>query len=204
MALIACTACKSCLISSPLPSSIDHDYCGVKTTQHSDTPAASAFTLFINRDDLTIPSQSVFAVVEYAEHIFKAFVVKDGKHINPSEKLRSRMIMEVCHHFVVNESCHLLDVFGDHDPWMNEVVFDEDHRMKLIKYTAEKYFTLRLFTYDKRYCQTLIQNAQQSDRFHLTKTELQYLYWRHFEFSIHSNVQCLVFVLTERIYTLGF
>ena len=85
MALIACTACKKCLISSPLPSSIDHDYCGAKTTQHSDTPAASAFTLFINRGGLTIPSQSVFAVVKYAEHIFKAFVVKDGKHINPSE-----------------------------------------------------------------------------------------------------------------------
>ena len=49
MALIACTACKSYLISSPLPLSIDHDYCGVKTTQHSDTSAASAFTLFINR-----------------------------------------------------------------------------------------------------------------------------------------------------------
>ena len=121
MALIACTACKSCLISSPLPSSIDHDYCGVKTAQHSDTPAASAFTLFINRGGLTIPSQSVFAVVKYADHIFKAFVVKDGKHINPSEKLRSRMIMEVCHHFVVNESCHF-DIFGDHDLEMNEVV----------------------------------------------------------------------------------
>ena len=52
---------------------------------------------------------------------------------------------------------------------MNEVVFDEDHRMKLIKYTAEKYFTLRLFTYGKRYCHTVIQNGQQSDRFHLTK-----------------------------------
>ena len=168
MALIACTACKKCLISSPLPSSIDHDYCGAKTTQHSDIPAASAFTLLMNRGGLTIPSQSVFAVVKYAEHIFKAFVVKDGKHINPSEKLRSRMIMEVCHHFVVNESCHL-DIFGDHDPGMNEVVFDEDHRMKLIKYTAEKYFTLRLFTYGKRYSQTVIQNGQQSDRFHLTK-----------------------------------
>ena len=78
------------------------------------------------------------------------------------------MIMAVCHHFVVNESCHF-DIFGDHDTGMNEVVFDEDHRMKLIKYTAEKYFTLRFFTYGKRYSQTVIQNGQQSDRFHLTK-----------------------------------
>ncbi len=78
--LIACTACSSCLISSPSSPSVDHDYCGTKTTQHSDTPTASAFTLFINRGGLTIPSQSVFAVVKYAEHIFRAFVVKDGKH----------------------------------------------------------------------------------------------------------------------------
>ena len=78
--LITCTACRSCLISSPSSPSVDHDYCGTKTTQHSDTPTASAFTLFINRGGLTIPSQSVFAVVKYAEHIFRAFVVKDGKH----------------------------------------------------------------------------------------------------------------------------
>ena len=166
--LISCTACRSSLISSTSTQSLDHDYCGMKTTQHSAAPRASAFTLFINRGGLTIPSQSVFAVVKYAEHIFKAFVAKDGRHINSSEKLRSKMIMQVCHHFVVNESCHL-NIFGDHDPGMNEVGFDEDHRMKLIKYTADKYFTLRLFTYGKRYCQTVVENGKQSDRFHLTK-----------------------------------
>ena len=75
----------------------------------------------------------MFAVVKYAEHnIFKAFVVKHGKQINASEKLRSKMIMEVCHHFVFNESWHL-DIFGDHDPRMSEIVFDEDHTVKLIK-----------------------------------------------------------------------
>ena len=169
MRLISCTACGRSLISSTSTQSLDHDYCGMKTTQQSDAPRASAFTLFINRGGLTIPSQSVFAVVKYAEHIFKAFVVKDGRHINSSEKLRSKMIMEVCHHFVVNESCHS-NIFGDHDPRMNEVGFDKDHRMKLIKYTADKYFTLRLFTYGKRYCQTVVvENGKQSDRFHLTK-----------------------------------
>ena len=35
---------------------------------------------------------------------------------------------------------------------------------------------------------------------------IQYKYWHHFEFAlqIHSNVQCLVFVLIERVYVLGF
>ena len=45
--------------------------------------------------------------------------------------------MEVCHDFVVKESCHS-NIFGDHDPRMNEVGFDEDHGMKLIKHTADK------------------------------------------------------------------
>ena len=69
--LISCTACGRSLISSTSTQSLDHDYCGMKTTQQSDAPRASTFTLFINRGGLTIPSQSVFAVVKYAEHIFK-------------------------------------------------------------------------------------------------------------------------------------
>ena len=164
---MTCSACRSCLISSPSSSSVDHNYCGTKTTQ-TDAPTASAFTLFVNRGGLTIPSQSVYTVVKYAEHIFKAFVVKDGKHINSSENLRKKMIVEVCHHFVANKSHHL-NIFGDHDPEMNEVGFDEDHKMKLIKSTADKYFTLRLFTYGKRYCQSVILNGKQSDRFQLSK-----------------------------------
>ena len=75
------------------------------------------------------------------------------------------MIMEVCHHFVVNESCHS-NIFGDHDPGMNEVGFDEDHRMKLIRYTADNYFTLRLFTYCKRIVKLLLK---MENRFHLTE-----------------------------------
>ena len=52
--LISCTACRSSLISSPSTQSVDHDYCGMKTTQHSDNSAVSAFTLFINGGSLTI------------------------------------------------------------------------------------------------------------------------------------------------------
>lgn len=36
--LITCTACRGSLISSSSPQSIDHDYCGMKTTQHSEIP----------------------------------------------------------------------------------------------------------------------------------------------------------------------
>jgi hypothetical protein len=93
MKLMTCSACRSCLISSPSSSSVDHNYCGTKTTQ-TDAPTASAFTLFVNRGGLTIPSQSVYTVVKYAEHIFKAFVVKDGKHINLSENLHRLRVLD--------------------------------------------------------------------------------------------------------------
>jgi hypothetical protein len=52
---------------------------------------------------------------------------------------------------------------------MNEIGFEDDHRVKLVKYVADKYFTLRLFTYGKRFCETVIQNGKPSDRFQLTK-----------------------------------
>ena len=52
---------------------------------------------------------------------------------------------------------------------MNESLFEDDHRVKLIKYTADKYFTLRLFTYGKRYCEKVIQNGRASDRYLLSK-----------------------------------
>ena len=74
--------------------------------------------------------------------------------INSSEKPRSKMILEVYHYFVVNESCHS-NFVGDHDPGMNEVGFDEDHRMKLINYTTD--FTFLLFTYGKRCFQTVLK-----------------------------------------------
>jgi hypothetical protein len=38
-------------------------------------------------------------------------------------------------------------VFEDHEQGMIKIYFEEVHRVKLIKYTADKYFTLRLFTY---------------------------------------------------------
>ena len=54
------------------------------------------------------------------------------------------MILEVCHHFLMESS---QPVFADHEQGTNESVVEDDHQMKLIKCTAEKYFTLRLFTF---------------------------------------------------------
>jgi hypothetical protein len=48
-------------------------------------------------------------------------------------------------------------------------VFEDDHRTLLIKLTADKYFTLRLFTYSKRYNETVVTKGKPSERYQLTK-----------------------------------
>ena len=97
---------------------------------------------------LRIPSKSVFQVIEYAEQIFKTYVCKEGHQINHEKNLQSRLLLEVVHHFLI-QSRH--PVFEDHEQGMNEStsMFEDDHRVKLIKCTADKYFALRsrLFTY---------------------------------------------------------
>ena len=75
------------------------------------------------------------------------------------------MILEVCQQFVM-DSKH---VFEDHQEGCNENVFEDDHRTLLIKRTADKYFTLRLFTYGKRYNETVVKQGEPSDRHQLTK-----------------------------------
>lgn len=159
---IECPSCKSCLLSSFSLPTTDHDYCGMK---YNEVSRASAFTLFINNGGLRIPSQSVYQVVEFAEKVFKAYVCKEGRSITREKKLRQRMIMDVCQHFVM-DSKH---VFDDHQEGANENVFEDDHRTLLIKFTADKYFTLRLFTYSKRYNETVVTQGKQSDRHQLTK-----------------------------------
>lgn len=169
--LLTCKACKQSLVSNcPFPTATntsDHNYCGIQSMRYAKTAAASAFTLFINKGGLQIPSQSVFHVLEYAEQIFKAYVCKDGKEISNDFNPRSRMVLEVCHHFIIDKSHQI--VFEDHEQGMNESLFEDDHRVKLIKYTADKYFTLRLFTYGKRYCEKVIQDGRASDRYLLSK-----------------------------------
>ena len=141
---ITCAACKNCLISRSLSTPrqlIDHDYEGSRP----DNQRASADTQFVNKGGLTIPSKSVFDVIKYADIVFKACVCKDGRQISSGDRLRSKMIVEVSNHFFLDKASGST-IFADHDPEMNDV--NDDHRVKLIKHTADRYFTLRLFTYE--------------------------------------------------------
>lgn len=72
---LTCLDCISTLLSNQTSSNSDHDYCGVR---YNEVAAASAFTLFVSNGGLKIPSKSVFEIIEYAEHVFKREVCKEG------------------------------------------------------------------------------------------------------------------------------
>ena len=159
---ISCSSCKDCLLSQFNPATPDHDYCSMK---FSEVASASAFTLFVNNGGLRIPSESAYLVVEYAEKEFKSSVCKDGKQITRESKLKEKLVMNVCRHFLTDST----KIFQDHEMGLNENLFEEDHRSTLIKSIAERYFTLRLFTYGKRYNNSVVKNGQPGDRHKLTK-----------------------------------
>jgi hypothetical protein len=163
---LTCQACKECLVGEVTPGmkASDHDYCGPST--YSQVSSASAFTLFVNNGGLRIPSESVYTRIEHCEHIFKLYVCQKGNGINNMKNLKTKMILEVCHNFLLDGN---KSVFADHELGANEDMVEDDHQVKLIKWTADKYFTLRLFTYGKHYSETVIQNGMPSHRHHLNK-----------------------------------
>jgi hypothetical protein len=142
----------------------DHDYCGPST--YSQVSSASAFTLFVNNGGLRIPSKSVYTTIEHCEHIFKLYVFQKSNGINNMKNLKTKMILEVCHNSLLDGN---KSVFADHELGANEDIVEDDHQVKLIKRTADKYFTLRLVTYGKHYSETVILNGMPSDRHHLNK-----------------------------------
>ena len=104
----------------------------------------------------------MYRTVEYSEHVFKAMVsAKDGNEISNQSKLREKMIIQVNKHFMLDTTTTL---FSDHEEGTNECLVEDDHRATLIKITANKYLTLRLFTYGKIYERRVIHNRKQSDR----------------------------------------
>ena len=151
----------------PLPKEIPvnrHDY---TASLYHEAGMASAFTTFVNNGGLQIPSTSVFRIVEYCEHLFKATVTgKDGNLISNECNLKQKMIVKVCHHFVVDSTIKL---FPDHGYSDVEILVEEDHITKLTKFIADKYFTIRLFNFGKKYTQEIANDGKPSDRHRLNK-----------------------------------
>ena len=142
----------------------DHHYCGPST--YSEVSSASAFTFFINNGGLRIPPKSVFTTIQLCEHIFRLYVCQEGNRIKNTKKLKSKMVIELCNQILLNRHKSL---FADHELGEREDIVEDDHQINLVKWTADKYFTLRLFTYGKHYSESVVHNGMPSDRHHLNK-----------------------------------
>ena len=79
------------------------------------------------------------------------------------------MIVNVCHHFALETTIRL---FADHEDGENEMLVEDDRRTKLVKFVADKYFTLRLFNFGKKYTKEITYEGKQSDRHRLNKLNL--------------------------------
>ena len=160
---IYCHSCHNCLIGSL--SHTDHPY----YDGHNKSHGAAAFTAFVNNEGLKISSESVYKIVAYAEHVFKVYVCKDKlDKISVSSTIKQKMIMEVITH-IWEDSRASEGLSQGHPQGFNEPVLEEDHERWLTKCIAQKFFTLRLFTYCKKYCQKVIHAGQASERHRLTK-----------------------------------
>ena len=162
---LSCPECKRCLC--PLPKSLsvdDHDY---TATKYHEAGKASAFVNFVNNGGLQIPSTAVYRCIEFCEHVFKATVTgNDNQHISNRAKLKNSMIIAVCQHFNLESTFPL---FRDHEDGVNEAVIEDDHSTQLTKHIADKYFTLRLFNYGKKYTREIVNKGKTSDRHRLNK-----------------------------------
>ena len=65
----------------------------------------------------------------------------------------------MCQHFTLDSS---FELFKDHEDDDNEFLA-EDHKTNLIKRVANKYFTLRLFNFGKKYVKEIVKEGKQSD-----------------------------------------
>ena len=141
------------------------NYCGVSTCIRVTT--ASAFVLFVNNGGLTIPSKCVFATIEQCELLFNLYVCQQG--ITKHKVRKNKMVLEISHYFFTQTS---KSVFTGHDDGSKESIIGDDHQIKRIKWTADKYFTMWLFTYGKHYTETVAQNGMRSTRYHSNKLSL--------------------------------
>lgn len=166
MKQVKCSSCigdltGTCTTTTPS----EHDYC--KQANPGHVSGQSSFSQFINSGSLKIPSKFVVDVVQYAEHIFKLYVSMNVDQINTKKNINTKMVMEVCQHFgqVATNLLPPLHQVSLHD----EPLIEEDHRLWLLKCVANCYLKIRLFTYAKTYCETVINFGKPSNRLHLTK-----------------------------------
>lgn len=121
----------------------------------------------MNKGGLHIPSTSVFRTVQFCEHIFRSTMTgENSQYISHDSNLKKKMIIQTCQYFSLDSTKEL---FPDHEEGLNEMLLEDDHRTKLTKCVADKYLTMRLFTYGKKYTKEIANHGNNSIRHKFNK-----------------------------------
>ena len=149
---IDCQECSEALLS-PIN---DHQYCYLPYDSLVNRK---------NRGGLIHSSYGVYKVVFTCEKSFKVNVINNDKNISLKSNLIQRMMYEVV------SSCdwsHYFPLISDHR-FHIDAGFEDDHLTQIVKRISNKYLTMRLHTYGKRYTREIVNKDSPSVRHQLTK-----------------------------------
>ena len=130
-------------------------------------PIHAKFTCFKQNGGLYFPSMAVLKIVKATEVIFKKRVVWQDKGISREKnldlKIQYAVLEQLGHDIFTDSPAHL---------FAHSVGVECDHLSSLLKLVTQKYLSLRIKTYGKRFSQMVVHKNQPSLRHELTKTIL--------------------------------
>ena len=158
MKKLKCTECKSALLlAANNPHALDRE----------SYPLQAKFTCYKQNGGLLFPSQAVLKIVKVAEVIFKKRVLWLDRGVTPEKNLDLKIQYAVFKQLGPSVFTDSLSHYFDH------ILGAEcDHLSSLLKLVTQKYLTLRLKTYGKRFTEMIAHKNDPSIRHHLTKTIL--------------------------------
>ena len=158
MKKLKCTECKSALLlDADNPHALDRE----------SYPLQAKFTCYKQNDGLLFPSQAVLKIVKAAEVIFKKRVLWLDRGVTPEKNLDLKIQYAVFKQLGPSVFTDSLSHYFDHT-----LGAECDHLSSLLKLVTQKYLTLRLKTYGKKFTEMIAHKNDPSIRHHLTKTIL--------------------------------
>ena len=141
-----------------------NDSHGSKATPY---PIHAKFTCFKQNGGLYFPSLVVLKIFNATKVTFKKRVVWQDKGISREKnldlKIQYAVFEQLGHDIFTDSPAHL---------FAHPVGVECDHLSPLVKLVTQKYFSLRIKTYGKRFSQMVVHKNQPSLRHELTETIL--------------------------------
>ena len=158
MKTLKCTKCRSELLLN------QDDPHALNTVEY---PIHAKFTLCKQKGGLLLPSPAVLKIVKATEVLFKKRVQWQKKGITSEKNINLKIQYAILKQLGPN-------IFNSSSTHFFEHTIGEEcnHLTSLVKLVTQKYLSLRLKTYGKRYTEMVVHQNEPSLRHELTKTIL--------------------------------